>query len=65
MKTSNKLLLGLFAVVVLGIIIVNIILKKQFDSRQKSNIKMEVNSPSDTTSNASDSIAMENAISNE
>ncbi|MDP4239857.1 MAG: hypothetical protein Q8904_10365 [Bacteroidota bacterium] len=65
MKTSNKLLLGLLAVVIVGMIIINIVLKKQYDSRRNSNIKIEVNTTSDTTSIKGDSIAMDEAIGNE
>ncbi len=64
MKTSNKLLLGLIIVVILGILVANFIYKKKLDS--KSMIKVELNSDSTTVNPAdSDSIAMESAISNE
>jgi len=65
MKTSNKLLLGLLVVVVTGMIIVNIVLKKQYDSRQKAVIQVEEIIPADTTTVTGDSIAMDKAINNE
>jgi hypothetical protein len=65
MKTSNKLILGLLAIVIIGIIIVNIVLKKQFDKRHNSNIQLEQTVPDDTTTVAGDSIAMDKAIKNE
>ncbi len=37
MKTSNKMLLGLFVVVLLGIIAVNVVYKFKLDSKNKSN----------------------------
>lgn len=64
MKTSNKMLLGLFIFVILGIIIANFIYKKKLD--EKSKVKIELNSDSTTVNQAeSDSIAMESAINNE
>ena len=65
MKTSNKLLLGLFAVVVIFILIIDITLKKKVDSAVKSQIKVEVSSPDSTAAVDSDSIAMDKAIGNE
>jgi len=67
MKTSNKLLLGLLAVVIIGMIIFNIILKKQYDSKQstRNKIQVDINTPADSTTITSDSIAMDEAIGNE
>jgi hypothetical protein len=65
MKTSNKLLLGLFAVVVIFILIIDITLKKKIDSAAKSQTKIEVNSPDSIATVDSDSIAMDKAIRNE
>ena len=64
MKTSNKLLLGLLIVVILGILAANFILKKKIESKSKE--KIELNSDSTSVNTAdSDSIAMESAINNE
>ncbi|MDR3652794.1 MAG: hypothetical protein P4L34_07475 [Paludibacter sp.] len=65
MKTSNKLLLGLFVVVVIFILIIDITLKKKIDSAVKSQTKVEVNSPDSIATVDSDSIAMDKAIGNE
>ena len=64
MKTSNKLLLGLLIVVILGILVANFSYKKKLES--KSKVKIELNSDSTNVNPAdSDSIAMESAINNE
>jgi len=65
MKTSNKLLLGLFAVIVICIIIANFALKKHVDSSMKSAVKIEVNSADSTATSDSDSVAMDKALGNE
>ena len=65
MKTSNKLLLGLFALVVIGIIIANIALKKHIDANTKPEIKVEVNAQDSTATFNNDSVAMDKAIGNE
>ena len=65
MKTSNKLLLGLFTFVVICILIVNFVLKKQIDTTLKTNVQTEVNAPDSTSTAESDSIAMNKAITNE
>ena len=65
MKTSNKLLLGLFAVVVIFILIIDITLKVKINSAVKSQPKVEVNSPDNTATVDSDSIAMDKPIGNE
>lgn len=65
MKTSNKLLLGLFAFVVICIIAANIVLKKHVDSNINTNARIEIN-PADSVATAdSDSIAMDKALGNE
>jgi len=66
MKTSNKLLLGLFAVVVICVFIANFIIKKEFDNKlKKSDIKIESNTNDSTLTIQSDSIAMDSAIQNQ
>lgn len=65
MKTSNKLMLGLLAVIIIGMLAVNIILKKELDTKIKSNVEIQVNTPDKTITVDSDSIAMQNAINNE
>ena len=65
MKTSNKMLIGLFAFVVICIIAANLVLKKHVDSNINTNAKIEVN-PVDSVATAdSDSIAMVKALGNE
>lgn len=63
MKTSNKLLLGLFLIVILAIIVVNFVLKNEMNKPAKNQI--EIVQPSDTDSLKADSVAMEEAIQNE
>jgi|GEM_PF-696173 len=72
MKTSNKLLLGLFVFIVLGMIIANLYLKNEIEKNpqmietiMKSQIKTQhgVTIHIDTVS--ADSIAMDEAIGNE
>jgi hypothetical protein len=65
MKTSNKLLLGLFVFVIICILIVNFAFKKQSDTVVKSNAKTEVNSQDSVAAFNSDSVAMDKAIGNE
>lgn len=65
MKKSNKLLLGLFAVVIICILIVNIVIKKKLDTKLKSDVKIESISSDSTSSVDSDSIAMDKAIENQ
>ena len=65
MKTSNKLLLGLFAVVVICVFIANFIIKKEFDNKLKSDVKIESNTNDSTLTIESDSIAMDSAIQNQ
>jgi hypothetical protein len=50
MKTSNKLLLGLLALIVLGMIIGNIYLKNQVKNNTEIETKIESNSQTDTIS---------------
>ena len=64
MKTSNKLLLGLFILIVLGIITVNVVYKTKLESKPKNKIEV-VNTPSDSLSSEQDSLAMEKAINNQ
>jgi hypothetical protein len=63
MKTSNKLLLGLFLIVVLAIIVVNFVLKNEMSKPAKNQI--EIVQPSDIDSLQADSVAMDEAIQNE
>ena len=65
MKTSNKLLLGLFAFVVICIIIANFALKKHIYTNTKSAVKVEVNSTDSIATDDSDSVAMDKALGNE
>jgi hypothetical protein len=62
MKTSNKLLLSLLAIIIVGIFIVNVVLKRQMDKREKTKTSVEVKS---INAADSDSIAMEKAVDNE
>ena len=64
MKTSNKLLLGLFILIVLGIITVNVVYKTKLESKPKNKIQV-VNTPSDSLSSEQDSLAMEKANNNQ
>jgi sensor histidine kinase regulating citrate/malate metabolism len=63
MKTSNKLLLALLAVVIIAMFIVNVILKNQIDKKMNTQVKVEINSVSTTDASAEDSIAMEHTSS--
>lgn len=63
MKTSNKLLLGLFLIVVVVMIILNFVLKNEMST--PANNQIETVQPSDTTSLHADSVAMDEAIQNE
>lgn len=63
MKTSNKLLLGLFLFVVAVMIILNFILKNEMSTPANNQIKTV--QPFDTTSLHADSVAMDEAIQNE
>ncbi|NDP20891.1 MAG: hypothetical protein GZ091_07400 [Paludibacter sp.] len=63
MKTSNKLLLGLFLIVVVAIIIINFVLKNEMKTPATNQI--EIIQSSDTTSMQADSVAMDEAIQNE
>jgi cell division protein FtsL len=63
MKTSNKLLLGLLILTILGIITVNIVYKTKLEYKQKNRI--EVKSTNDSISSEQDSLAMEKAINNQ
>jgi hypothetical protein len=65
MKTSNKLMLGLLAVIIIGMLTVNIIIKKKLDTKIKSNVEIQVNTPEKTITVDSDSIEMDKAIDNQ
>lgn len=65
MKTSNKLLIGLFALIVVSMIIVNIALKRELKLNTIINTQSGVSTEFDYDSIDSDSIEMENAIKNE
>lgn len=65
MKTSNKLLLGLFAIVVICIIIANVVLKKHVDSNSNPAVKVMVSTQDSVATADSDSVAMDKALGNE
>jgi len=65
MKTSNKLLLGLFAFVIICILIMNFAFKKQVDTGVKTSINTEINATDSAATFDSDSVAMDKAIGNE
>jgi len=65
MKTSNKLLLGLFAFVVICILIINFAFKKELDANVKTNVNTEINAADSAATFDSDSVAMDKAIGNE
>ncbi len=65
MKTSNKLLTGLLAVIVLSLIIVNVVLYRQVKQKSANKPNTQINAVSDSASSVSDSLAMEKAIGNE
>ena len=72
MKTSNKLLLGLFVCIILSITVFNITLKNRMDKNPQF-IKTEMKSQTgnqngvkiNINTNESDSIALDSAIGNE
>ena len=64
MKTSNKLLLGLLILVVLGVIVINFVYKQKLDSKIKSKIEV-VDVQNDSINNVQDSMAMEKAMNNQ
>lgn len=63
MKTSNKLLLGLFLIVILAIVVVNFVLKNEMS--QPAINQIEQAQPSETVLINADSVAMDEAIQNE
>jgi hypothetical protein len=65
MKTSNKLLLSLLAVVIISIFAVNVILKSRLDKKTEPKVSVEVSSTENVITSDSDSIAMEKAMENE
>jgi len=65
MKTSNKLLVGLLALIVICIIIANITLKKHVDSNTAPGVKIEVSQSDSVATADSDSVAMDKALGNE
>ena len=65
MKTSNKLLLGLLILIVLGVITVNVVYKNKLETKQKNRIEVVNINSNDSTSNVQDSLAMENAMNNQ
>jgi hypothetical protein len=64
MKTSNKLLLGLFLFIFICIIVANYFLKAKIENSSNI-INIEIISTSDSLSIIKDSIDMDVAISNE
>jgi len=65
MKTSNKLLTGLFVIVIIGMIIANFTLKEHIDTNTNPDVKVEVNAQDSTATFNNDSVAMDKAIGNE
>lgn len=65
MKKSNKLLLGLFALVVLAMLIVNVIYKFKIDKKREVKEKIESVISTDSTKNVADSLAMDSAVLNQ
>jgi hypothetical protein len=65
MKTSNKMLLGLFALIVLAMLIVNIIYKIKIDKKREAKDKIETVISTDSTKNVADSLAMDSAVLNQ
>lgn len=53
MKTSNKLLLGLFAVIVIGMIAANIFFKNEVEKSKKFNNRIEIKVQTDSITNDS------------
>jgi hypothetical protein len=64
MKTSNKLLLGLFLFIFICMIVANFFLKTKIENSSNIN-NIEIISTSDSLSIIKDSIDMDVAISNE
>lgn len=65
MKTSNKLLLTLLALVIVCMFAINVILKSRLDKRIQPKTSVEVNAVENAITSDSDSIAMEKAMDNE
>ena len=65
MKTSNKLLLTLLAIVIIFMFVVNVILKYNMDEKMKTRIQLSTINTISTTTSESDSISMEKAIDNQ
>lgn len=65
MKTSNKLLLALLAIVIVSMFVVNVILKYNMDEKMKTRIQQSTTNTISTTTSESDSILMEKAINNQ
>jgi len=65
MKTSNKLLLGLFVFIVIGMIIANIIIKRKLDTAVRPDVKIETTIQDSVANFNNDSVAMDKAIGNE
>ncbi|MEI8273468.1 MAG: hypothetical protein WCG08_12665 [Paludibacter sp.] len=64
MKTSNKLLLGLLILVILGVIVINFVYKHKLETKTKSKVEV-VDVQNDSINNVQDSMAMEKAINNQ
>jgi hypothetical protein len=65
MKTSNKLLLGLFVFIVICLIIANFTVKRKIDTSIKSDVKIETTTQDSAAGFKNDSVAMDKAIGNE
>ena len=65
MKTSNKLLLGLFVFIVIGMIIANIIIKRKLDTAVRPDVKIETTIQDSVANFNNDSVAMDKAIGKE
>lgn len=65
MKTSNKLLLGLFVFIIVCLIVANFTVKRKIDTSIKTDVKIETTTQDSITDFKNDSVAMDKAIGNE
>ena len=63
MKKSSNLLLGFLALIIVGMFVVNVILKDKIDKQLRNGI--ETVRIDNSTTSSTDSVAMDSAISNE
>ncbi len=64
MKTSNKLLLGLFCLILLGMIIFNFSMTKEIKNTISPNNQINMQPTNDSLLIDVDSVAMNNGVSN-